>query len=118
MDKDEYILWIRDRISDLRIKKNVSEYQMSLDLGMSRGYINNISSGKVLPSLDMLLDICEYFNVTPMEFFNTSDSSPLATQEMNELFSKLDNEDKEICLNNARHLYKYSERIKAAYKRR
>ena len=41
--------FIRERITQLRIKKGVSEYQMSYDLGHSRGYIYNISSGKVLP---------------------------------------------------------------------
>lgn len=46
--------FLRDRISQLRMKKGVSEYQMSLELGHSRGYIQNISSGKSLPSIDML----------------------------------------------------------------
>ena len=45
-----YADFVRERISQLRIKKGVSEYQMSYDLGHSRGYINNISSGKALPS--------------------------------------------------------------------
>ena len=36
--------FIRDRITQLRLKKNVSEYQMSYDLGHSRGrgYVYNI----------------------------------------------------------------------------
>ena len=43
--------FIRDRISQLRIQKGVSEYQMSYDLGHSRSYIYNISSGKALPPM-------------------------------------------------------------------
>ena len=43
--------FIRNRITQLRLKKGVSEYQMSYDLGHSRGYIYNISSGKSLPHL-------------------------------------------------------------------
>ena len=35
---------VRERITKLRMQKGVSEYQMSYDLGHSRGYINNISS--------------------------------------------------------------------------
>ncbi len=35
--------FVRNRITQLRIKKGISEYQMSYDLGHSRGYINNIS---------------------------------------------------------------------------
>lgn len=46
MDK----LFVRDRISELRTKKRVSKYKMSLDLGHSKSYIQSISSGKALPS--------------------------------------------------------------------
>ena len=38
--------FIRERITALRLEKHVSEYQMSYDLGHSRGYINNISGRK------------------------------------------------------------------------
>ena len=38
--------FVRDRITQLRLKKGVSEYQMSYDLGHSRSYVYNISSGK------------------------------------------------------------------------
>ena len=43
--------FIRDRITQLRIQKGVSEYKMSYDLGHSRSYIYNISSGKSLPPI-------------------------------------------------------------------
>ena len=36
--------FVRERITQLRLQKGVSEYKMSYDLGHSRGYINNISS--------------------------------------------------------------------------
>ena len=51
-----YIQFLRDRITQLRLQKGVSEYQMSLDLGHSRGYIQNISSGKSLPSVEGLFE--------------------------------------------------------------
>lgn len=35
--------FVRNRITQLRLQKGVSEYQMSYDLGHSRGYIYNIS---------------------------------------------------------------------------
>lgn len=37
--------FIRQRLTELRIKKGVSEYQMGLDLGHSRSYMQNIASG-------------------------------------------------------------------------
>ncbi|MBQ3126747.1 MAG: helix-turn-helix transcriptional regulator [Clostridia bacterium] len=68
--------FIRDRITQLRLQRDVSEYQMSYDLGHSRGYINNISSGKALPSMAEFLAICEYFGITPVEFFNGGVENP------------------------------------------
>ena len=44
--------FVRNRITQLRINKGISEYQLSYDLGHSRGYINNISSGKSMPSMN------------------------------------------------------------------
>lgn len=64
--------FIRNRITQLRLQKGVSEYKMSYDLGHSRGYINNISSGKTLPSMAEFLSICDYFEITPSAFFADS----------------------------------------------
>ena len=65
-----YEQFIRNRITELRLQKNVSEYKMSLDLGHSKSYIQSISSGRALPSMIEFIPICEYFNITPSEFFN------------------------------------------------
>ena len=71
-----YEEFVRERITQLRLKKGVSEYQMSYDLGHSRGYVYNISSGKALPPLKEFFAICEYFNLTPQQFFDESTESP------------------------------------------
>ncbi|MGN1117738.1 MAG: helix-turn-helix domain-containing protein [Acutalibacteraceae bacterium] len=83
--------FVRERITQLRIQKGVSEYKMSYDLGHSRGYVNNISSGKTLPSMTEFFAICEYFSITPSDFFNDKKSDPklinsilLDIQQMNE----------------------------------
>lgn len=61
---------IREKITKLRMENNhLSEYQMSLDLGQSKGYIQGITSGRSLPSMKMFLIICEYFDIKPSEFF-------------------------------------------------
>ena len=74
--------FVRERITALRMQKGVSEYQMSYDLGHSRGYINNISSGKSLPSLAELFAICDYLNITPQEFFNADATAPQKSKEL------------------------------------
>ncbi len=70
--------YIRERITQLRMQKGISEYKMSYDLGHSRGYINNISSGKTLPSMTEFLAICDYFEITPTQFFQADVPSPSA----------------------------------------
>lgn len=78
--------FVRNRITQLRLQKGVSEYQMSYDLGRSRGYINNISSGKSLPSMSEFLSICEYFNISPTDFFDNSQENPaLITKLLNKV---------------------------------
>lgn len=68
--------FIRSRITELRLKKGVSEYQMSLDLGQNRSYIQAISSGRALPSMKQFLNICEYFEITPLQFFDSEEVNP------------------------------------------
>lgn len=62
--------FIAERITKLRMEHSISEYQLSLDLGFSKGYIQAISSGNILPSLGSLYKICEYFEITPEQFFS------------------------------------------------
>ena len=81
--------FVRERITQLRLQKDVSEYKMSYDLGHSRGYINNISSGKALPSLAEFFAICEYFGISPEDFFNVNSRSPKKSQEILSEIEKL-----------------------------
>ena len=85
--------YIRDRITKLRMQKNVSEYKMSLDMGHSAGYIRSITSGKNLPSMGEFLYMCEYFGVTPSEFFDEELPAPLKLKELDELAGRLSAED-------------------------
>ena len=90
--------FIRELISDLRLKKGVSEYKMSLDLGHSKSYIQSISSGKSLPSLTEFLYICDYLGVTPKEFFDTKNDEPILHQELCEISKSLDSSDLELLI--------------------
>lgn len=62
--------FIADRITALRLQKNVSEYRMSLELGQSKSYVQGITSGKAYPSVKQLFNICDYFGITLAEFFD------------------------------------------------
>lgn len=69
MPDSYYADFVRSRITELRIAKSVSEYRMSLDLDKCGSYIRSITSGRALPSLCELFNICVYFGITPAEFF-------------------------------------------------
>lgn len=85
--------YVRERITQLRLQKGVSEYKMSYDLGHSRGYINNISSGKVLPSMTEFFAICDYFGITPIAFFDAKIGNPKLSRTVVDAIAQLDEED-------------------------
>ena len=100
------IEFVRERITILRIQKGVSEYKMSYDLGHSRGYINNISSGKTLPSMTEFFAICDYFDITPLEFFDTNTNNPKLSKNILSALEQLDEEDLELTFLNIKRLLK------------
>ncbi|MBD5466564.1 MAG: helix-turn-helix transcriptional regulator [Lachnospiraceae bacterium] len=78
-----------NRLTRLRMEKDVSARDMSLSLGLSESYINKIENEKTLPSMSTFFDICDYFHITPMEFFNMQEPFPFdiaaAVSEMNRM---------------------------------
>lgn len=71
-----YEKFIAERIAALRIQKNVSAREMSLALGQNESYINRIENGHALPSMQCFFYICEYFDITPGEFFDMENTHP------------------------------------------
>ena len=60
--------FIRNRITELRVKKGISEYQLSYDLGHSKNYIHNIVTGYSQPSVKELLYLIDTLGITPVCF--------------------------------------------------
>ena len=92
----QYDAFTRNRITELRKRKNVSEHKMSLDLGKSGSYIRAISSGLALPSLKELFNIIAYFDMTPAEFFAPLDDEDTLYRGICEKIRMLDQEDLEM----------------------
>lgn len=101
-----YEKFVRDRITQLRIQKGVSEYQMSYDLGHSRSYVYNISSGKALPPMKEFFAICDYFGITPHEFFDDGQKYPELIRKAADGLSKLDDSDILMILSHINRLIK------------
>lgn len=74
------------RLAMLRTKKGVSARDMSLSIGQNAGYINNIETGKALPSMSSFFYICEYLNISPQEFFDMNSAQP---EELRKLINNL-----------------------------
>lgn len=98
--------FIRQKITELRIRKNISEYKMSLDLGHSKSYIQSISSGRAMPSMSEFLYICEYFNISPSDFFNEEKTDAVSVQELNDEVKTLSRDDIDLLILTAKRLNK------------
>ena len=85
--------FVKNRITELRMKEDISEYALSKKLGHSKGYIYNISSGRALPPLKEFFEICRYFKLTPKEFFDTDVDDPQMLAEVIEGFKQLNEKD-------------------------
>lgn len=81
-----------NRLTELRLKQGVSARDMSLSLGQNSGYINNIECGKALPSMSVFFYICDYFKISPKDFFELDNPNP---QKINEIINDLKHLDDE-----------------------
>jgi transcriptional regulator with XRE-family HTH domain len=62
--------------------KKVSARDMSLSIGQNENYINHIENGKSMPSMQVFFYICEYFKITPQEFFDEETKDPVQIKEI------------------------------------
>lgn len=85
-----YEEFTQNRIAQLRMQKNVSARDMSLSLGQNNSYVNQIENKKALPSLQGLFYICEYFGITPQQFFDDGNAYPAQIADLVEDMKKLD----------------------------
>ena len=88
--------FIRNRITELRKLKKVSEHRMSLDLGRSKSYIQSIRMGKALPSMDSFIAICSYLGVTPKEFFDEEIEYPKTVSRIINMLPRMEVEELEM----------------------
>ena len=96
--------FIRNRITELRLKKGVSEYRMSTDMGHSKSYIQSITSGRALPSLSEFLFMCDYFGITAREFFDSEIKNPALLQEAIDGLKALNDADLRLILGHINRL--------------
>lgn len=85
-----YEEFTQERIMKLRVQNGATARDMSLSLGQNESYINQIENKKSLPSLRGLFYICDYFHITPQEFFDEGNAYPEKLNELVEEAKKMD----------------------------
>lgn len=85
----DYVYFVSERIAKLRQSKGVSARDMSLSIGQNENYINQIENRKTEPSLSGLIYICDYFGITPQEFFDTENPYPARLKDFIEDVKRL-----------------------------
>ena len=102
MEKEDFMR----RMAQLRMNKGVSARDMSLSIGQSEGYINNIENGVNYPSMQTFFYICDYLNITPKDFFDIENSDPVKTNQLLSILKGLTSEQLEHLIAIAKGLQK------------
>ena len=79
-----------ERMASLRMKRSVSAREMSLSIGQNESYINRIENRLAFPSMQVFFYICEYFQITPQEFFDENNPAPGKINQISEEIKNLD----------------------------
>ena len=93
-----------DRMASLRMKRSVSAREMSLTIGQNESYINRNENKQTFPSMQAFFYICEYFQITPKDFFNSDNPNPAKINDIINILYTLDDEQLEIIFNVAKGL--------------
>ena len=88
----EYLEFLAKRIGTLRTTKNVSAREVSLAISQDEGYVGKIERKKFLPSMTNFLKICDYFNISPKDFFDDGIKFPEKLQSILEDMKTLTDE--------------------------
>lgn len=91
-EKHEYEILFIKQLEKFRQKKNVSMREMSLSIGQSPGYVAKLLSGHNSPKMITFYWICDYFNLTPSEFFDEHTENPAWIKLINADMQKLNEE--------------------------
>lgn len=74
-----------DIIRELRKSFNISQVQLANELGVTKQCVSNWENDNILPSLDMLLKIAKYFNVTTDYLLGVSNDNIVDVTGLNEI---------------------------------
>lgn len=99
---------IGERLRQIRQIHNISARKLAEELEVDPSTISKIENNQALPSIELLFKICEYFKITPADFFDDVSNKEMTPeiQELVLLAKKLPKEDLKLLQQIAKRLNK------------
>lgn len=96
---------IGEKLRQIRQIHGISARKLAEEIKVDPSTISKIENGQALPSIELLFKICEYFKISPAEFFdNISAEMTLELQELILFAKKLTREDLKLLKQLAKRL--------------
>ena len=92
-DNESIREFVRTKITAIRMANDYSSRKLSIELGKSTEYINQVENGRLNPTLEFLSEFCDYFKISLSDFFDKGNSHPTKFREMCFDLSVLNNEE-------------------------
>ncbi len=93
MEDNVFIKEFALRLSFLRQQKNITARDMSISLGQSHNFINNIELCKNFPNMLNFFYICEFLEISPKDFFDYENKNSAKMAKTIENLSILSNKE-------------------------
>lgn len=93
---------VLERILQLRLERNWSEYRLSEESGIAQTTISSWFKKDIYPSIPSLEKICKAYDISMAQFFNFDNEPVSLSPEQNELlenWNRLSGEQKNAVLN-------------------
>jgi transcriptional regulator with XRE-family HTH domain len=88
MDINAQLSYVIDRIKIIRVKKGISQIELSLRSNLSQSFLANLEKGKKQPSVLTLIRIAGALEVNPQDFFRET-AVPETKEQIKEKINRL-----------------------------
>lgn len=93
---------LNERIHTLRVLRNMSQVELAKQLGVTKQSVSNWENDNILPSIDMLIRIADFFSTTTdyllgledREFLDVSGLDSLTISHLRQLIDDIKNTQK------------------------
>ncbi len=79
-------------------QNGIAAYKLSKALGFGKNYFTKLLAGESLPKLRDFFRICEYFGITPEEFFDDRLKYPQKAKKLQGMIGELGSEELDMIM--------------------